>query len=792
MDRLKSKLKRFFANKNFFWPIDDAIFGALSFVVKLILWIFYSLLWVVNKLLSKAVDYFSTLDPFQSVAVQGGSLSSVELIWNILKNFSYILLVFSALFAGFKYLFNEDDTAKKLIFNIIVVAFIINFTFIFVKEFYRVAVAIERGVSGGAYGKVGSIILASSFLKDPSESFMSVIKSESVVKGLGSQLDEDDFEDWLSIGFFIFGILIQMIIFTILLITLVLYLARYVLIIFYAGISSFAVATLVFPESKGALGAFLSKAKIWSQWLNNFVKWVVVIPVFLIMVILGNSINYLIFKDAKLEALLDFLAVFGFVIGWYLISIKVAISLSGKIGETAKFLAIGALGGMGLMAARGALYATGGKVGGALKRGGSYLQGKVGQGGVLGWRSFISQKIGKPIQETGEKLIQRRYETTAQGIQSNLTSLGEKMVKTTDPQEIDKIRKEVLKTYQGIKDNPYLLNKFNEWFSGLRPDVAGKMIKSPEFVETFTSSKTDIKTREAFRNLLGNLSEEDIDEISKNKNLLLMFKNAPQDIRKVFANQLKRAPSETLSNLIENHELLESLSEEALQVLRGEMRRLPRKSLDKISLLPLEEFKKLPSEIVTGLTENIDNLSKEVSEKLLSDIDKLDLFKGLLKPEFFKEFSERLSKKISPGDVASVLKDYKVRDYYYKLGEDNPLRVNLGKVSNGLSEAILKGDIGQIGILFSQLSSEDWMRNYDSIFEIFSITSMTPGRDLFILLQQSPEPMKILTGLAMLKRNHPLKRALRVYYTGLSSAEKNAFMKNFKPEQQAFVKSVIS
>jgi hypothetical protein len=71
---------------------------------------------MLQHILAAVVNIASDLNPFLNQEIK---LSPAEAFFNVLTTFGYILLVFLALLAAFEILFEENASALRIIFNIL-------------------------------------------------------------------------------------------------------------------------------------------------------------------------------------------------------------------------------------------------------------------------------------------------------------------------------------------------------------------------------------------------------------------------------------------------------------------------------------------------------------------------------------------------------------------------------------------------------------------------------------------------------------------------------------------------
>ncbi|GIW65809.1 MAG: hypothetical protein KatS3mg094_328 [Candidatus Parcubacteria bacterium] len=75
------------------------------------------------------INTFILLNPFSHLTV-------APILWEFFKNIAYVVLIFLSLYAGLQFILNKEDEARRLLIGILIVAFLINFTFVLAKEFF--------------------------------------------------------------------------------------------------------------------------------------------------------------------------------------------------------------------------------------------------------------------------------------------------------------------------------------------------------------------------------------------------------------------------------------------------------------------------------------------------------------------------------------------------------------------------------------------------------------------------------------------------------------------------------
>ena len=597
----------------------NLFFCGISLFIYAITWVIHHFLWTINLgLLAPITDLVSKLNPFEGIDdPKIASKLPVVVIWDILKNFAYIFLVFSALAAGYEWLLGDDASAKRLIFNIIVVALIISFTFVLVAESFLVIKKIEDRIIGNVKEKgIGTFFVSSLWQQNPFDIIRAIAK---VINDKNS-----GFRYLFEAMGYVFIIVFDMITFIILLFLIFLFIARYIIMIFLAGTSSVAVATLTFPEFKGALGQIMSGFRVFDTWLDYFVRWLFVVTIFVFLIILGNilkentleqlsnlglpvststtsyvppennfaqiiSINTLNAATSSPNAnpnqnnkevdpllkLVQFVVLFLLLIGWYIISIIIANRISRSLGTLAKGIATAILLALGGIAGKLLLTATQGTIGGVLSNIGKKIEEGVGVGGRFGWRSWVGQKIGRPIKETGEEMIKKRYGLETEAIKTRISNIDEQLRKTTDPGQIQKLTSQLYQLVQQYKGNDYVLKSINESIKRMSPYSASKILASDENLRALGSSDVPQETREAVIGLVDKLRKGDLKKMAGEARWMSTLREISPDVADTFIEKISKEFKET--------DVLDIISKDEIRGLIPQLPENLRKTLNNIT-----------------------------------------------------------------------------------------------------------------------------------------------------------------------------------------------------------------
>ncbi len=571
----------------------------IGHILKLIAHLIWELLSFIGlKLVAPIVDFISQLDPFQNT---GDIPSPVALVWNILVNFSYIIMVFSALFAGFQWLFGEDLEAKNLIFNIILVAFLINFSFLLVEESFKIVNSLETGLTGGSSKKIGTLIAASMWSRNPYEDihqiFISRLRTTNETDTRNNPWQEI-LAIMASVGAYWYMVIIAFIVLVILVMVGIFYLLRYIFIIILAGISPLAFTSLVLPKFKrGSLAQLTADFITWDKWLDLFLRWLLVIPIFVILVILGIAIKENAFRQLSerglfgsedfIARLLQFSFILYFLIIWFLMSVNFAVRFTGAIGNLARAfaLAITTAGPALLASALGGLLLPSllGRLGGILAKPTGSLAQKIGTGGPFQVRSKISNWL-YDVSAKSQKWQEEALKPSLQAASQVLQNLLEEVPRASE-QRRREIAVRINELYQKWRGTP-VMKELN------------KKIKEID-VRSLEVLMSDEEAVKALRGLFG--------------------KEADLETRQVFAGRIKDFSRKTLKGILTNEKFIDAfsvLSEEVVSTLAKKL---------------AEEFKGQAGIELMG--------DKEVGGKVIENLKKV----RELRKEIFDAFNEAVS-----------------------------------------------------------------------------------------------------------------------------------------------------
>ena len=565
------------------------IIKALTFFVELIAQAFHQFFRMLQYILAAVVNIASDLNPFSGSENQ---LSPAEAFFNVLTTFGYILLVFLALLAAFEILFEENASALRIIFNIFIAAFLIVFAFTFVKEGFLVAKKIETQIAGAGLKDLGSFLVATMWPHEPFD----------LINKITAKIDDEFFKSLARIGGYIFILVIDMITIILLFVTIFLLLYRYIIITFLAATSSIAIATLAIPEAKGRFSQFLSGFRYFEGWFDSVVRWLLVIPIFIILIIAGNIVRENIFaqlkagnitadmpasvpaelvKDEESKAgfngFVQFILIYVLLAMWYLFSINVANNLSRGVAKMAAGIAVMGLSLMGGLAAAGFMAASRGAVGNILTKAGRALEQKFGVGVVFGWRSWVGQKIGRPTREIGEKMLEKRYALDAAAARSRIKNIDRELRTTTDPAKERLLLNQLSNLIKQFQNNPYVLRNIQEELKTISPYSAGKMLSAPTILQGLGSPQAPLETRVTLMDLIDKVKGGDLRKMTSDINWLNVLPLLSPDVQNAVLEKIQREFDETdVIQFVSDINRLNLLRDPRFQNLKQRLNRISR------------------------------------------------------------------------------------------------------------------------------------------------------------------------------------------------------------------------
>jgi hypothetical protein len=398
-------------------------------------------------------------------------------------------------------------------------------------------------------------------------------------------------------------------------VTLFLFIYRYIIIIFLAATSSIAIATLAIPEGKGRFSQFLSGFRYFESWFNSVVRWLLVIPVFVILIIAGNIVRENVFAQLAnissptagdlsanegINLFVQFILIYFLLTIWYIFSINVANNLSRGVAKMAAGIAVTGLSLIGGLAATGLMAASGTTVGKVLTKTGGALEEKVGAGGTLGWRSWVGQKIGKPTREMGEKMLEKRYNLDAAAARSRIKNIDREIAKTTDPTKEKLLLNQFGNLIKQFQNNPYVLKNIQEELKTTSTYLGGKILSEPTILMTLGGPQSSIEARETVIDLINKTKDSDLKKIINDISWLNIFPLLSNDVQNAILEKMQKEFNETDAiQFVSDTKKLNLLRDPRFQNLRQRLNMISKGFVDGL---------------ITGTVDNISDALSQFSE----------------------------------------------------------------------------------------------------------------------------------------------------------------------------------
>lgn len=565
--------------------VGAQIVEIVASIIKYIGWFFHYIISYVNfKIIAPIADYMLSLDPFNL----GNGESPTERLWFIVKTFAYIILVFSSLFAGFQWVLGEDNNAKSLIFTIIIVALLIDFTYLFVKEAFYVVRAIETGISGEvsivkedgtvatgtASSKLGSLIAAVSWSKAPIQDIDRIVEDSSNIARTTANKYQNDSGDknveaiknsLVAIGVSLFYVAFAMVIFIMLFIMVSLGFARYLILTFLAATSSFAVSTLAFPKFKPPFNTITSMVgDVFGSWLGHLTSWLLVIPVFGVMLILGvilqqNFMNT-VERVSGITGAMQFIISLLIILGWFILSLRLAITLTGRVVDITRKFAMGALSWVGITMGGATMgRAISGLVGQGLGKVGDFLEKRSG----FGWWGRQMYTASKWAKQTSKGLREKSVEHVVDVARDKLKSVSSALERARTPEETNKAFQDLINTIGEINKRPELAKMMKDEIKATSGYFVAKMSENKEASQQILSliSQLDVETQEGILSKISKYEAKKLISHMKDKTFADQINGLSPIILDVLSKKLGQLDPDEAIDILSDKELMDNLSE---------------------------------------------------------------------------------------------------------------------------------------------------------------------------------------------------------------------------------------
>ncbi len=570
--------------------IASYLFNALAILVNAITKLVNAVFIFLSGLVADTLDVVSQFNPFDTSSglantqARTGIEAPAITLWKIIKTISYVFLVFFALISFFLWIKGDDHLAQKQLFNIIIVALFINFSFFLVREVFSIAWVIEKKITSGINvntpeenssttgAGIGTFLYASFLQIDfygKTEAFIKSLYQEKKVSVPSPKVSNSGVLDsktadmegnfvtpLLEILAYFSNIAITLLIFIVLCVFTIFYFVRYIVITWVASISSLAFASYAFPKFEGVLGQSLSGfSNFFDMWFRYFIKWTTVMPTLIFLVLLGVIIqtNILPAKSDNInlssninESLVQFVSILLFLIIWYVYAIIIASGMSNGLAKIITFAVLNALGSIGMLTAK-KTFNTVGKppIGRMMLEVGNRLS-ESDRVKKQNWLSRRLFNISEKLKEMGESYLGERIKSDTDYIRRRVGGIIKNMEDETDPRKINQFTQELNNLMQSFKTNGRALTEIASLLRGLDANKKIQILQNSNLLSSLNEIASNQKLPPVVKNaLFGSLAQD-----LQVRHVLDLLKN--DTIATQLPNELIQRMSQKSQNVFKN------------------------------------------------------------------------------------------------------------------------------------------------------------------------------------------------------------------------------------------------
>jgi ElaB/YqjD/DUF883 family membrane-anchored ribosome-binding protein len=467
--------------------------------------------YLLGLLLPSIISFFDFLSRVAAVVInnflavnifEGESLAAV--LWETFKNIAYVALVFLSLLAGFQFILNRDDQARRMLFGIIIVALLINFTFLLARVFSETMIYITINLlktvhppNADAVTSIGQSHLGNILYTSLNILTISGVKEQlgNIKHDLGVSVSADEVppteieKNAITLFALLFELFINAVIALIMWMIAGLSIGRYIVLSFLVGVLPAVCIAYTLP----------STSNYFQRWWNYFLNFNIAIPILVVLLIIGigltvaigqslpfikgenptefhgsveifgiNNINSLIF-------ILNYVMRLSFLVAYYVGVVVIALRLGGSFASYAyrSFNWI-------TLTTGGAIAGFVQKHGGRVLGGGLETLGKKMSGNTTPIIGGLIRKAGRTLQDTGERLKKPRSEEVKEDVRGIWESVK------------DKSPSEIINTAIKLRGDHF--RNFVEFMSReLDADTLWKIYQDPQFRSKILKDKQALK-----------------------------------------------------------------------------------------------------------------------------------------------------------------------------------------------------------------------------------------------------------------------------------------------------------
>jgi len=427
--------------------VANFFIGAVNFLLGLLLPSITNFFDFLSKVAAVVINNFLAVNIFE-----GESLAAV--LWETFKNIAYVALVFLSLLAGFQFILNRDDQARRMLFGIIIVALLINFTFLLARVFSETMIYITINLlktvhpNADAVTSIGQSHLGNILYTSLNILTISGVKErlENIKHDLGVSVSADEVppteieKNAIKLFALLFELFINAVIALIMWMIAGLSIGRYIVLSFLVGVLPAVCIAYTLP----------STSNYFQRWWNYFLNFNIAIPILVVLLIIGIGLTVAIDKSLpfikggdlrefhgsieifginninSLIYILNYLMRLFFLVAYYVGVVVIALRLGGSAASYA------------YRSFNWITLTTGGAIAGFVQKhsgrflgGGLETLGKKMSGNTAPIIGGLIRKAGRTLQDTGERLKKPRVEEVKEDVRGIWES-----VKGKSPSEI--------------------------------------------------------------------------------------------------------------------------------------------------------------------------------------------------------------------------------------------------------------------------------------------------------------------------------------------------------------------
>jgi hypothetical protein len=258
------------------------ILNLISYVVLPITDFFFRIL---SQLAATLINVFISLNPF-------ADYGAASILWEFFKNIAYVVIVFLALIAGFEWILNREDAARRLLLGLLLIAFLINFTFVLAKEIFMAIWYLQIGIlqsanlGGEKDSQFGSLLYAALSIVPPTEVANKIVNELS--PRIAQQAQEQgagagsvhNIQVAINISGRLLGIFLNAIYSIIMWMFAGIAIGRFLILSFLVGVLPLACVAYTTPWYKSK----------WDEWWKMFFTWNVNILILIPLILIGIAL----------------------------------------------------------------------------------------------------------------------------------------------------------------------------------------------------------------------------------------------------------------------------------------------------------------------------------------------------------------------------------------------------------------------------------------------------------------------------------------------------------------------